>query len=85
MASPSPLSETEHTRQSQNAGVDSCPAELRIESCKLCHPDDADLPFDWILEQITGTGGMVDFVMLETARCPTCKQPLTEKTLVEPN
>ena len=24
-------------------------AEQQIESCEHCHPDDAEIPFDWIL------------------------------------
>ena len=31
-----------------------------------------------------GLSAMVDFMMLETAKCPNCKQKLTEKTLIEP-
>jgi hypothetical protein len=29
-------------------------AEQQIESCEHCHPDDADIPFDWILAEVTG-------------------------------
>ena len=25
-----------------------------IESCEHRHPDDADIPFDWILDRVTG-------------------------------
>ena len=56
---------------------------LQIDSCQHCHPDDAEIPFDWILQKVTGKSGMVDFMMLETAKCPNCKQTLTEKTLIE--
>ena len=59
-------------------------AESKIEGCEYCHPDDTEISFDWILEQVTGRSGMVDFMMLETAKCPNCKQTMTEKTLVEP-
>ena len=59
-------------------------AESKIESCEQCHPDDADLPLEWIPEKVTGKAGMVDFMMLETAKCPNCKQTLTEKALIEP-
>jgi hypothetical protein len=27
-------------------------AERLIESCEGCHPDDADIPLDWILEAL---------------------------------
>jgi hypothetical protein len=58
-------------------------AEREIESCEHCHPDDAEIPFDWLLAEVTGKHGTYEFMLSETARCPTCKQPITEKTLVE--
>ena len=58
-------------------------AERKIEGCEHCHPDDSELPFDWILQQVTGKSGMVDFMMVETARCPNCRREVTEKTLVQ--
>ena len=39
---------------------------------------------DRLLEKVSGRSGIVDFMMLETAKCPNCKQTLTEKTLIEP-
>jgi hypothetical protein len=59
-------------------------AEQRIESCEYCHSDDAEIPFDWILADVTGKRGPCEFMLTEPARCPTCKHPVTEKTLVEP-
>ena len=59
-------------------------AESLIVSCERCHPSDAEIPFDWILAEITGKRGRYDFVLTELGRCPNCKQPVTEKTLVEP-
>jgi hypothetical protein len=59
-------------------------AEQQIESCEHCHPDDAEIPFDWILAEVTGRRGAVEFVLTETARCPNCQHGITEKTLVEP-
>ena len=58
-------------------------AEQQIESCEHCHPDDAEIPFDWILAEVTGKHDLYDFIMTESARCPNCKQEITEKTLVE--
>src|SRR4029453_3976182 len=29
-------------------------AEQQIESCEHCHPYDAEIPFDWILAEVTG-------------------------------
>jgi hypothetical protein len=59
-------------------------AEQQIESCEHCHPGDAEIPFDWLLAEVTGKRGAYEFMLSEPARCPNCKQPITEKTLVEP-
>ena len=49
-----------------------------------CETEKLSLPFDWIHQKVTGRNGMVDFMMLEKAKCPTRMQPLTEKILVVP-
>jgi hypothetical protein len=59
-------------------------AEQQIESCEHCHPDDAEIPFDWILSEVIGKRGPIEFILTEPARCPNCKHVITEKTLVEP-
>jgi hypothetical protein len=59
-------------------------AEQQIESCEHCHAADAEIPFDWLLAEVSGRRGAVEFVLTEPACCPNCKQPITEKTLVEP-
>jgi hypothetical protein len=59
-------------------------AEQQIESCEHCHPDDAEIPFDWILRNVTGKHGPYEFMLSEPACCPNCKHAITEKTLVEP-
>ena len=59
-------------------------AEARVESCERCHPADAEIPFDWLLADVTGNRGRYDFILTEPAHCPNCKQLMTEKTLVEP-
>jgi hypothetical protein len=49
-----------------------------------CHEDDAEIPFDWILEKVTGrSGATTDYILTEPARCPNCKHEVNEKTLVE--
>ena len=58
-------------------------AERRIEGCEHCHPDESDLPLDWLLEEVTGRTGMVEFLMSVTAKCPNCTHPLNEKTFVQ--
>jgi hypothetical protein len=58
-------------------------AEKLMESCEQCYPNEADTPFDWLLAKVTGKHGKYDFVMAEVARCPICKEPVMETTLVE--
>jgi len=59
-------------------------AEQLIETCEHCHPTDAEIPFDWILADVTGKRGAREFILSEPARCPNCKHIITEKTLIEP-
>ena len=59
-------------------------AEQQIESCEHCHDADAEIPFDWLLAEVTGKRGPYEFMLSEPARCPNCKHEITEKTLVEP-
>jgi len=59
-------------------------AEQQIESCEHCHPDDAEIPFDWILADVMAKRGPYEFILTEAARCPYCKRLITEKTLIEP-
>jgi hypothetical protein len=59
-------------------------AAALIHSCEHCHPDDAEIPFDWLLAEVTGRPGPYEFVLAETARCPICKHEITEKTLIDP-
>jgi hypothetical protein len=58
--------------------------ENEIESCEHCHSDDAEIPFDWIIAEMTGKRGPIEFILSDPVRCPNCKQPIKEKTLVEP-
>jgi hypothetical protein len=58
-------------------------AERLIRSCERCYPDLADTPFASLLAEVTRKHGKYEFVMAEVARCPICKLPVTERTLVE--
>src|SRR5262245_5230635 len=49
-----------------------------------CRPTKAELPFDWILADVLGRKGPVEFVLSESARCPNCAEAISEKTLIEP-
>jgi len=48
-------------------------AEQQIESCESCEPDEAQIPFDYLLDELTGCDPEVtDYVLPEPARCPRC-------------
>ena len=57
-------------------------AEREIESCEHCHREDAQIPFDAILAEVTGRSGACEFIR-EPARCPNCKHRVTEKTVID--
>jgi len=60
-------------------------AEKLIESCGYCNPDGAEIPFDNILDRVTGSDPSVTDYVLETpAKCPNCRREILEKTLIEP-
>ena len=58
-------------------------AQEAISSCEACN-NEAELPFDWILDEVTGhSGSTTDYFLTEPARCPRCGCSVMEKTLVE--
>jgi hypothetical protein len=60
-------------------------AERLIESCEACNPETAQIPFDYILDRVTGSDPSVtDYILEEPAKCPNCRREVLEKTLVEP-
>jgi len=66
-------------------GATSRKAERLIESCETCNPEDAQIPFDNVLDRVTGSDPKVTDYILETpAKCPNCQRETLEKTLVEP-
>src|SRR5262249_17927668 len=59
--------------------------EKLIESCEYCNPLGAEIPFDNILDRVTGSDPSVtDYILEEAAKCPNCRREILEKTLVEP-
>jgi hypothetical protein len=59
-------------------------ASMLILSCEACS-DDAEIPFDYVLDWVTGLDPAVtDYVLNEPAKCPKCRGDVTEKTLIEP-
>ncbi len=60
-------------------------AQESITSCEACNTE-AELPFDWVLDEVTGCDGSnTDYFLTEPARCPRCGRGVIEKTLVEPH
>ena len=58
-------------------------AEKLIESCQQCNPD-AELPFDAMLDRVTGSDPAVtDYILESPAKCSRCFRDIIEKTLVE--
>ena len=56
-------------------------AERLMESCEHCNPD-ADLPFNNILDRVTGSDPSVtDYILEQSAKCPNCRRDIFEKTL----
>jgi hypothetical protein len=60
-------------------------AERMIEACEHCNPEGAEIPFDNILDRVTGSDPSVtDYILEASAKCPNCRREIFEKTLVEP-
>jgi hypothetical protein len=58
-------------------------AQRVISGCEACS-ETAELPFDNVLDRLTGSDPSVtDYVLGVPARCLQCGAPITEKTLVE--
>jgi len=50
-----------------------CAAEQRIDSCEACAPEKAEIPFDYVLDCITGCQPeFTDYVLERSSRCPRC-------------
>ena len=59
--------------------------ERLIESCEQCNEDGAEMPFEHILDRITGSDPRVtDYILEVPAKCPNCGREILEKTLIEP-
>jgi hypothetical protein len=43
-------------------------AEHLIESCEHCNEDEAQIPFDWILDRVLGSDSTVTDYLLEAPR-----------------
>jgi hypothetical protein len=60
-------------------------AERFIESCEYCDRVEAEVPFDNILDLVTGSDPRVtDYILKHPAKCPYCRHDILEKTLIKP-
>src|SRR6516162_7360812 len=56
-------------------------AERLIESCEHCNEDDAQIPFDNILDRVTGSDPSVtDYILESPAKCPNCRREINCKS-----
>jgi hypothetical protein len=59
-------------------------AQSLIQSCQHCTYAQADLPFDALLDTITGCDVTTAYVMEAPAKCPGCLREIFQKTLIVP-
>ena len=55
-------------------------AQEDIESCQACDPE-AEIPFDWVIEDHATSQGYVDYILPAPAKCTKCKAEIREETL----
>ena len=55
-------------------------AEQLIESCDHCNPEGAEIPFDNILDRVSGSDPSVtDYILKEPAKCSNCRREIQRK------
>jgi hypothetical protein len=60
-------------------------AQRMIAGCEACSGT-AEIPFDWVLDRVTGSvPSVTDYILEVPARCLQCGAEINEKTLVEWN
>jgi hypothetical protein len=48
-------------------------AEGQIAACEFCAPDKSEVPFEYILDCVTGYDPeYTDYILSEAAQCPSC-------------
>jgi hypothetical protein len=58
--------------------------EPLIESCEHCNPEFSWVPFECVLDGVTGYDPtFTDYLLEEPAKCPRCRHDILENTLVE--
>jgi hypothetical protein len=57
----------------------------KLIACERCNPEGAEIPFDAILDYVTGSDPSVtDYILEQPAICPYCRRDVLERTLVHP-
>jgi hypothetical protein len=55
-------------------------AEKLIDSYEHCNPEGTEIPFDNILDRVTGSDPSVtDYVLEQPAKCPNCKRDILDQ------
>jgi hypothetical protein len=55
-------------------------AEKLIVACEACNPEDAQIPFDNVLDRVTGSDPSVtDYILEEPAKCPNCRERFSKR------
>jgi hypothetical protein len=58
----------------------------QVAGCEIRRGDEADIPFDWILDRVTGRDPAVtDYILECFLTCRFCGGDIGEKTLVDPD
>ena len=58
-------------------------AVFQVGACEGCNPPESEIPFDRILDSVTGRDPSVtDYILEAPVRCPYCRLEIREKTLV---
>jgi len=56
-----------------------------LSQAAKCRGDEADIPFDWILDRVTGRDPTAtDYILESCLTCRFCGAEIEEQTLVEP-
>jgi|RhiMethySRZTD1v2_1073278.scaffolds.fasta_scaffold92124_2 hypothetical protein len=82
------MSDFNPTPENQNVVLVDATTLRKVEKlvicCEGCNPVDAELPFKYVLDRVTGNDPEVtDYIMVEcAAKCPQCQADINEKTLV---
>jgi len=52
-------------------------AEKLVASCEHCNVMGAEIPFDWILDRVTGCDSTTtDYILESPGKCPNCRQAI---------